>query len=155
MSLPTVAQDQPPLQISKTGPSWVERSNAYAQVLIRAEASFKPETFSEFGIPDYDDQIVDLGADNAKRFRAAVTRAKSELHDKLQIEHDPNVREDLEIMITAAADEIESSELRERLVLPWTDAPKLVFEGIHGLLSKQVAADRGGTLSTASSAISA
>jgi hypothetical protein len=69
MSLPAVAQDQPPLQISKTGPSWVERSNAYAQVLIRAEASFRPEAFSEFGIPDYDDQTVDLGADNAKRFR--------------------------------------------------------------------------------------
>ena len=61
MSLPTAAQDQPPLLISKTVPSWVERSNAYAQVLIRAEASFKPEAFSEFGIPDYDDQTVDLG----------------------------------------------------------------------------------------------
>ena len=144
LSLPAVAQDQPPLLISKTGPSWVERSNAYAQVLIRAEASFRPEAFSEFGIPDYDDQTVDLGADNAKRFRAAVARAKSELHDELQIEHDPNVRVDLDIMITAAADEIESSELRERLELPWTDAPKLVFEGIHGLLSKQVAADRRG-----------
>ena len=56
-------------------------------------------------------------------------------------------------MITAADDEIESSELRERLELPWTDAPKLVFEGIHGLLSKQVAADRGGTHLTASSAM--
>ena len=142
--MPTAAQDHPPLPISKTSPTWVERSNAYAQVLIRAEASFKPEAFSEFGIPGYDDQTVDLGPDNAKRFRAAVARAKSELQDKLQIEHDPNVREDLEIMITAAADEIESSELQERLVLTWTDAPRLVFEGIHGLLSKQVAADRRG-----------
>ena len=113
--------------------------NAYAQILIRAEASFKPEAFSEFGIPGYDDQTVDLGPDNAKRFRAAVAAAKAELQAKLQIEHDPNVREDLEIMITAASDEIQSSELQERLVLPWTDAPRLIFEGIHGLLSKQVA----------------
>ena len=111
---------------------------------IRAEASFKPEAFAQFGIPGYDDQTVDLGPDNAKRFRAAVVRAKSELQDNLQIEHDPNVREDLEIMITAAADDIESSELQERLVLSWTDAPQLVFEGIHSLLSKQVAADRWG-----------
>jgi hypothetical protein len=42
------------------------------------------------------------------------------------------VREDLEIMITAAADDT------------GTDAPQLVFEGIHSLLSKQVAADRWG-----------
>ena len=142
--MPTAAQDHPPLPISKTTPTWVERSNACAQVLIRAEASFKPEAFSQFGIPGYDDQTVDLGPDNAKRFRAAVVRAKSELQDNLQIEHDPNVREDLEIMITAAADDIESSELQERLVLTWTDAPQLVFKGIHGLLSKQVAADRWG-----------
>ena len=140
MSPTTIAQERPSLPISK--PTWVERSNAYAEVLIRAEASFKPEAFSEFGIARYDDQTVDLGPDNAKRFRAAVAAATVELRDKLQIEHDPNVREDLEIMITAAADEIESSELEERLVLPWTDAPRLVFEGIHGLLSKQVAADR-------------
>ena len=142
ISLPTTAQERPPLPISKVSPTWVERSNGYAQVLIRAEASFKPEAFSEFGIPGYDDQTVDLGPDNAKRFRVAVAAAKAELQDKLQIEHDPNVREDLEIMITSAADEIESSELQERLVLPWIDVPRLVFEGIHGLLSKQVAADR-------------
>ena len=144
MSLPTTAQERPPLPISKTTSTWVERSNAYAQILIRAEASFKPEAFSEFGIPGYDDQTVDLGPDNAKRFRAAVAAAKAELQAKLQIEHDPNVREDLEIMITAASDEIQSSELQERLVLPWTDAPRLIFEGIHGLLSKQVAVDRRG-----------
>ena len=144
MPLLARAQERPPLPISKTTPAWVERSNDYAQVLIRAEASFKPEAFSASGIPGYDDQIVDLRADNAKRFRAAVAGAKSELQDKLQIELDPNVREDLEIMIAAAADDIASSELQERLVLPWTDAPQLVFEGIHSLLSKQTTPDRRG-----------
>lgn len=37
MSLPTTAQERPPLPISKTTSTWVERSNAYAQILIRAE----------------------------------------------------------------------------------------------------------------------
>lgn len=106
-----------------TTATWVERSNTYAQILIGAEAQFKPESFSDFGIPGYDDRVVDLRADNAGRFRSAVASAKSELQEKLKIERDPSVREDLEIMIAAAADDIESSELQEQLVLPWADVP--------------------------------
>ena len=74
-----------------------------------------------------------MRTDNAGRFRAAIAAAKAELQEKLKIERDPNVREDLEIMIATAGDDVESSELQERLVLPWADMPQLVFEGLRGL----------------------
>src|SRR5690606_29399807 len=115
----------------------VEKSNADAQVLIAAQAKFQPEGFSFFGIPGYDDKVADLGPNNGERFRAAMTDAKAALEKKLQAERDPNVRQDLQIMIKAAAESIEGSALSERLLLPWTDAPQLVFSGLQGLLSDQ------------------
>src|SRR3546814_16026632 len=62
--------------------------------------------------------------------------AKATLEKKLQAEHDPNVRQNLQIMIKAADAGIQGSALRERLLLPWTDAPQLVFSGLQGLLSE-------------------
>jgi hypothetical protein len=126
-----------PASAAATTPAWVQKSNADAQVLIAAQAQFQPEGFSFFGIPGYDDKVADLGPDNGKRFRAAMADAKAKLEAKLQVERDPNVRQDLQIMIHAADENIEGSALTERLLLPWTDAPQLVFSGMQGLLSDQ------------------
>ena len=42
---------------AKPSPAWVEKSNEYAQIMIKAQAPFAPEGFSFFGIPGYDDQV--------------------------------------------------------------------------------------------------
>ena len=119
-------------------PAWVEQSNRNAQILLDAQGRFQPEQLSFFGIPGYDDQVADLGPDSGKRFRAATAAARVQLQARLPQERDPNVRQDLEILIQAADDAIESSEVRERLLQPWIDAPQLVFQGLQGLLSDQV-----------------
>lgn len=137
---PAAAHDARPA--SNTSPAWVETSNRYAQILLTAQLRFQPESASFFGIPGYDDQVADLGPDNAARFRKATEEAKAALQEKLQLERDPNVRQDLEIMIQAADDSIESVQVNERLVLPFTDASQLVFQGLQGLLSDQTPADR-------------
>lgn len=123
-------------------PAWVQTSNGYAQILLEAQLRFQPESASFFGIPGYDDKVADLSPDNAARFRKATAEAKAQLQEKLELERDPNVRQDLEIMIQAADDNIESTLVNERLVLPFTDAPQLVFQGLKGLLSDQTPADR-------------
>jgi hypothetical protein len=122
--------------------AWVETSNRYAQILLAAQLRFQPESASFFGIPGYDDKVADLGPDYAARFRKATAEAKAALQEKLQLERDPNVRQDLEIMIQAADDNIESTLVNERLVLPFADAPQLVFQGLKGLLSEQTPPDR-------------
>jgi len=119
-------------------PAWVEQSNRNAQILLDAQGRFQPEQLSFFGIPGYDDQVADLGPDSGKRFRAATAAARAKLQARLPQERDPNVRQDLEILIQAADDAIESSEVGERLLQPWIDAPQLVFQGLQGLLSDQV-----------------
>lgn len=123
-------------------PAWVQTSNRYAQILLEAQLRFQPESASFFGIPGYDDKVADLGPDNAARFRNVTAEAKAKLQEKLQLERDPNVRQDLEIMIQAADDNIETAQVNERLVLPFTDASQLVFQGLQGLLSDQTPADR-------------
>ena len=123
-------------------PAWVETSNRDAQILLEPQARFAPESASFFGVPGYDEQVADLGPDNPARYRAAMAKAKAQLEQKLQVERDPDVRQDLAIMIRAAGENIEGSTLNERLALPWNDTPSLVFQGLQGLLSDQTPADR-------------
>ncbi|MCE4372102.1 DUF885 domain-containing protein [Xanthomonas hortorum] len=123
-------------------PAWVQTSNGYAQLLLTAQAPFQPEYASFFGVPGYDDQVIDLGPDNAARYRDAMSKARAALQAKLATERDANVRQDLQIMIGAAEQNIEGSELNERYLLPWNDAPQLVFSGLNGLLSDQTVPER-------------
>ncbi|WP_454828281.1 DUF885 domain-containing protein [Pseudoxanthomonas wuyuanensis] len=123
-------------------PAWVQKSNQYAQILLNAQAPFQPEFASFFGVPGYDDQVADLGPDNARRFREATAKAQSELQAKLATERDANVRQDLEIMIAAAKQNIEGSALNERFLLPWSDAPQMIFSGMNYLLSAQTPPER-------------
>ncbi|MFC3660351.1 DUF885 domain-containing protein [Luteimonas notoginsengisoli] len=146
LAMPIAASAQAPVPQATTAapatPAWVQKSNGDAQVLIAAQAQFQPEGFSFFGIPGYDDKVSDLGPDNGKRFRAAMAEAKSALQAKLQAERDPNVRQDLQIMIHAADESVAGSALNERLLLPWADVPQLVFSGMQGLLSDQTPPER-------------
>lgn len=128
--------------VAKPVPAWVAQSNEYTNILIKAQGQFSPEQMSFFGVPGYDDKVSDLKPEVGKRFRAAMEQAKRELQAKLAGERDPSVRQDLEILIQAADDNIEGSALNERLVLPWFDAPQTVFSGMRALLSDQTPAER-------------
>ncbi|MCD0278539.1 DUF885 domain-containing protein [Xanthomonas melonis] len=139
---PLQAQTTPAAASAPATPAWVQTSNGYAQILLSAQAPFQPESATAFGLEGYDDQVADLGPNNAQRYREAMRKARGELQARLASERDANVRQDLQIMIGAAEQNIEGSELNERYLLPWTDAPQLVFSGLNDLLSEQVPAPR-------------
>ena len=122
----------------KATPAWVARSNEVAQPLLKVQAEFAPEFASFFGLPGYDDRVADLGPNVNERQRAAIRGAKGQLETALKTEENPNVRQDIGIMMSAADRQIEGSELNERLVLPFTDVGQLVFQGEQGLLQDQV-----------------
>ncbi|WP_161220411.1 DUF885 domain-containing protein, partial [Escherichia coli] len=117
--------------------AWVARSNQYAQILLDAQAPFSPEDMSFMGIPGYDRLITDLQPGFPARFRAASAKARDQLKAQRANEQDPNVRQDLDIMIRAADEAIASSQLNEQLSLPWRDAPQIMFNGLRTLLSDQ------------------
>ena len=122
--------------------SWVERSNRHAEVMIDVRGAFQPEFTSFFGVSDYDEQVFDFGPRLGERYRAALREARAELQRRLADERDANVRQDLEIMIAAAEQEIEGSELGEKYELPWFPLMRALFIGHQALLQPQVDAAR-------------
>ena len=146
LAAPGVAPAAPATPAAKTAPkpapAWVAKSNQYAQILLKAQAPFQPEQLSFFGVPGFDDKVFDFGPDYQARFRAATAKARDELRAKLATETDPNVRQDIEILIQAADDAIEGSEVGERMTRPWLDVGQTVFGGLQGLLSDQTAPER-------------
>ena len=138
------AQDAAPAaqKTAPAAPAWVARSNEYTQMLIAAQAPFQPEQVSFFGVPGFDDQVFDYRADYARRFRDATAKAKAAIQAKAASERDPNVKQDIGILLQAADDAIEASETNERLPRPWLDAGQTVFQGIQALLSDQTPAER-------------
>ncbi|HVI24875.1 MAG TPA: DUF885 domain-containing protein [Xanthomonadaceae bacterium] len=137
---PLRAQDATPA--ASAAPVWVAKSNAYAQILVRAQGPFQPEQLSFLGIPGYDDQVFDFGPGYQQRYRAAMQRAKAELLAKSAGETDPDVRQDIAILSKAADDAIEASAVNERMVRPFADVGQVVFQGLQGLLSEQVPPER-------------
>ena len=137
-----VATAAPAAKATPAAPAWVAHSNELAQILLQAQAPFQPEMASFFGVPGYDDKVADLGPDYTGRYRTALGKARDQLREKLQLERDPNVRQDLEIMIGAAERNIEGSTLNEQHLMPWVDVPQTVFSGLNNLLSDQVPAPR-------------
>jgi hypothetical protein len=133
---------QPKHQAPAAPKPWVTQSNSNAQILIKATAQFIPEMYSQFGIPGYDDQVLDLQPDRERRLRSALANAKTELQQKLKLERDANVRQDLEILIDRAERNTVESETEERLLLPFIDAAQLVFSGVNALLQQQTAPER-------------
>lgn len=142
LSAPPALAAAPAVAKTPASPAWVTRSNQLAQILLDAQGPFQPEETGFFGVPGYDDKVADFGPDNGVRYRAAMAKARSELQARLASERDANVRQDLAIMIAAASQNIEGSELNDKYLLPWNDTPQTVFSGLNLLLSDQVPAER-------------
>lgn len=125
-------------------PAWVAASDAHARFVLDAQAAFAPEAASSYGLVEHDGRTVDLGPRLTERYLDAMEKVTAELRRRLDGTTDPHVRQDLEILLTAVDNDVTGARLGARLFLEWYDVPKLVFEGIRGLLEDQVAPERRG-----------
>jgi len=123
-------------------PEWVERSNEISQTLVDAMGAFAPETLSYWGIEGYDDQVADVGSNGPQRFRDAMANARLSLDAQLDREENPFVRQDISILIDAAADSIRESELAEQYLLPFADAAQTIYQSEFILLQPDIAPER-------------
>ncbi len=122
--------------------TWVERSDRNSQVLIEVMARQSPEGAGQLGVPGLDEEIFDLKPGFQERGRAAIQQARETLRQRLASETDPKVKQDLEILIHAADDQLEGSALGEKYTLPYFDITSAVFQGLRTLLDDQVEASR-------------
>lgn len=135
---PNLTPDHPPAP----APAWVRKSNADAMVLMKVLAQFNPEFASRFGLPGYDTKVIDLKPNVDQRSIEALTQARDTLQKDLATEKDPNVRQDLEIMIKAASRQIEGIKLNDQYLLDYNDVGEIIFQGEFGLLQDDVPAER-------------
>ena len=127
---------------AQTQPAWVVRSNANAQLLLDEGAKYSPESSGASGMTGLDEKISPNEADTNERQRADTRAVRTELQARLAREKDPLVKQDLEILISAADRQIEQSEVYDKYFLPYGSAGGGIFYGVKSLLDDQIAASR-------------
>lgn len=123
-------------------PAWVAESDANSQLMIEAVGRFEPEQAAQFGADAFDTDVLDLRPDLEVRRQAALDVAEGQLRERLAAAQDMRVRRDLEILLKAAADQAQSYALEQRYLVPFVDAPLVIFTGISSLLNDQVVPQR-------------
>lgn len=121
---------------------WIARSNEDAKILLDVTARFNPEDASDFGAIQYDKDVVDLRPHVDERMSAALGAAKQKLSKRLAEEGDPNVHQDLAILIEQIDLQLEGIALERKYLLPFQDVGLLVFNGEFVLLKDEAGEGR-------------
>ena len=121
---------------------WVAQSNANAAPLLTVLARYAPETAAALGVEGHDTEVLDLKPGYDTRFEADLATVARDLESKLATTTDPRVRQDLQILLTAARDQGHTSQLNRRLMLPYFDIGQVLFRSFDGLLDPRVAKER-------------
>ena len=123
-------------------PEWVQRSNEIAYKVLDSSAKFMPEFAGQMGVNGYDEEIFDLRENLYERQLAVDEQKITYLNDLLAKEEDSRVAQDIEIMLKATRDNMESNRINYERVLPYSNITGLIFAGFKGLLDKQVPPER-------------
>ncbi|MBX7513649.1 DUF885 domain-containing protein [Qipengyuania sp. GH38] len=136
---PLLAQDA---AAAPATPDWVETSNAYTQKAIALQASFFPAGASSAGYEQYDGLVNDMSLDRDARYVAASRALIAEYEAAKQVETNPYVLQDLQILIDSLEMDNERIELSNREMLEFAEVGQAMFGNIGQLLSDQTAEHR-------------
>ena len=121
---------------------WVKESNQNAMLLLQVQAKYAPEFAGRTGVEGLDDKIFDLKAGIYERNRKDTELALAELKKRQKTATDPNVKQDLDILIAAAEKNLNSRAVNKQYMLDFIDVAQIEFSGIRFLLDPQVPKDR-------------
>jgi hypothetical protein len=122
--------------------TWVEKSNANAQIVLELAAEFNPEGAASFGVDGIDENIVDFRPRLYERNISASEAVLAELKKRQDTETDRRVHQDLGILIKAVEDGIRSARLNREHMLPYYNLSQTVFQGVRSLVDPQVPRER-------------
>jgi uncharacterized protein (DUF885 family) len=129
-----------------TEPAWVTKSNENAKLLLNLQAKYSPESASSLGVDGYDEQITDMSRDLFEATSRDTRAVIAELQKRLKAEKDPKVRQDLEILIGAAEDQLRSASINRKHLLPFLDLTQLMFGVMRQTLDPRIPKERQNTL---------
>ena len=136
-SAPAAAPPARPAQ-----PAWIARSNELARIWLEAQAKMSPEGAGQTGLEGYDEAITDITPGYQDRARTIVDAALVTLRAKQAAETDPQVRQDLAIMIADAQDTLDGFAVQRKHFVPFFNVAGGIFGGLRGLLDDQMPAAR-------------
>lgn len=132
LAVPAIAAEQP----------WITRSNENARLLLDVMARYAPERASGLGVDGLDERITDLSTDQfvaqSKDTRAVIAN----LTRRRAGERDPKVRQDLDILIQAANDQLRTNALNRKYFLPYFNVGQLLYGVVHDTLDPRVSPER-------------
>jgi len=137
-ALPAMAAEQ----------AWVTKSNENAKLLLNVTAKYSPEDATELGVDGFDEQITDMSRDQFDATNKDTRAVIAQLQQRLKNETDPKVRQDLEILITTAQDQLRSAALKRKYLLPYVDLGQLLFGVVRARLDPRIPKERQQTLVT-------
>ena len=106
--------------------AWVTKSNQNAKLLLEVLAKYSPEGASQLGIDGFEEKILDLSRDQYEPARKDTLAVIAELEKRLAAETDAKIKQDLEILIGSAKDNLASNALNRDVYFPYIDVTGLV-----------------------------
>jgi uncharacterized protein (DUF885 family) len=128
LALPAVAAE----------PAWVTKSNANATVLLNVLAKYSPESASTLGVDGYDEQITDMSRDQFEANNRDLRAAILDLQKRLRAETDAKVKQDLQILIDKAQDQMTTSALQRKYFMPFDDLTGMIFGVVRSTLDPRI-----------------
>jgi hypothetical protein len=122
--------------------AWIAASDRYSRQTLEALGAFHPEWMSEIGLERYDTEVRDLKPRHVERADAALAAMAARLRAARLQERDTRVRQDLDILTDALARQRHSAALERRLLVPYRDLAREIFEGLQVLLDRRNAEPR-------------
>ncbi|XLZ67919.1 DUF885 domain-containing protein [Massilia sp. SR12] len=129
-----------------TEPAWVTKSNENAKLLLKVQAKYGPENASSLGVDGYDEHITDMSRDQFDAINKDTRAVIAELRKRLKAETDPKVKQDLEILINTAEDQLRSAAVNRKHLLPFMDVTQLMFGVMRLTLDPRIPKERQKTL---------
>src|SRR4051812_401382 len=121
---------------------WITQSNQFTQLLLDVNARYTPEGAADAGLEQYDTAVLDLKPRYVERQEADLAAVATKLEAARPSVTDPRGKQDLEILIQSAHDQVTTSALNRRLMIPYIDVGKTVFQSMQLILDARVSKQR-------------
>jgi uncharacterized protein (DUF885 family) len=136
LSLPAAAAEQ----------AWVTSSNANARLLMNVVAKYSPEDASAYGVDGFDEQITDMSRDQFEARNKDLRAVVAELEKRRKAEAEPKIRQDLEILIASAKDDLRSTRLDRKYFMGFRNVTAMIYGVVRETLDPRVSKERQKTL---------
>ncbi|MEP4486482.1 MAG: DUF885 domain-containing protein [Halioglobus sp.] len=121
---------------------WIEESDKSAMLVLESQAAFQPEGIANQGLSQYDGDVLDLKKNYRQRQTANNNKLIKELEARLKKEAHPKVKQDLQILIQALADENETRRINSQYMLSYFNIHRTLFSSFNALLDARNDASR-------------